>query len=258
MNRRMPAVPRIPHISLTRVFPLLGLLGIAVLCVGSVGAQQRLSKRYPASKNVRVELRNVFGTIWVESWDRDEIKLTAEFESSKTTISPRQDKNQLVVDVLSDNPGRSDVGDINFRLYVPVNSSVDLQTKRGNISVNNIRGEMVSAHVTLEGDINLTGISASRVNAQNTIGDILYDGEIASGGMYRFQSGKGAISIRIPSNSAFNLEASANNKQIIIGPFWNDNFKKMGDGRKYVGDVVDGRSKVIVTNFSGSITFYRR
>ena len=259
MNRRMPAVPRIPRISLAKVFSPVGILVIAAVCVGSVSAQQRMSKRYPASKNVRIELRNVFGTIWVESWDRDEIKLTAEFESSKTTISPRQNSNnELVVDVLSDNHGRSDVGDINFRLTVPVNSSVDLQTKRGNISVNNIRGEMVSAHVTLEGDINLTGISASKVNAQNTIGDILYDGEIASGGMYRFQSGKGAISIRIPSNSAFNLEASANNKQIIIGPFWNDNFKKMGDGRKYVGNVVDGRSKVIVTNFSGSITFYRR
>lgn len=258
MNRRNRALLENPRISLAKFFSLAGLLVIAVVCVGSVGAQQKLSKRYPASKNVRIELRNVFGTISVESWNRDEIKLTAEFESSKTAISPRQGNNELVVDVLSDNHGRSDVGDINFKLYVPVNSSVDLQTKRGNITVNNIRGEMVSAHVTLEGDINLSGISASKVNAQNTIGDIFYDGEIASGGTYRFQSGKGAISIRIPADSAFNLEASANNKQIMIGPFWNDNFRKMGDGRKYVGDVVDGRSKVIVTNFSGSITFYRR
>jgi hypothetical protein len=32
----------------------------------------------------------------------------------------------------------------------------------------------------------------------------------------------------------------------------------MGDGSRYVGDVIDGRSKVIVTNFQGSITFIRR
>jgi hypothetical protein len=32
----------------------------------------------------------------------------------------------------------------------------------------------------------------------------------------------------------------------------------MGDGRKLQGDVIDGRSKVIVTNFQGSITFIRR
>lgn len=257
MKRRILTLREIPHKSL-KFFSTAGVISLAVLCVVTVGAQQRMSKRYPVSKNVRVELKNISGTITVESWNRDEIKLTAEFESSKTHLEPRQSKDELVVDVQGDNRGRADVGDINFTLQVPVNSSVDLQTKRGNIKVNNIRGEMVSAHVSLEGDIDLTGISASKVYAQNTIGDIFFDGEFASGGTYRFQSSKGAISIRIPASSAFNLEASANNKQIIIGPFWNDNFKKMGDGRKFVGDVVDGRSKVIVTNFSGSITFLRR
>lgn len=256
--RMLSALPESPRSSTVELFVVLALLVAALVCAGSVSAQQRLSKRYPASKNVRVELKNFSGTITVESWDRDEIKLTAELESSKTNLSPRQNRDELVVDVIGDNRGRADIGEINFKLQVPVNSSVDLQTKSGNINVYNIRGEMVSAHVSLEGDITLTGISASKVFAQNTIGDILFDGEIASGGTYRFQSSKGAISIRIPANSAFNLEASANNKQIMIGPFWNDRFRSMGDGRKYVGDVIDGRSKVIVTSFQGSITFLRR
>ena len=257
-TRMLHALPGIPRTTFAKLFSLAGLLALAVVCVGSVYAQQRLSKRYPASRNVHIELKNISGTIKVESWNRDEIKLTADLESSKDNVSPRQSKDQLVIDVMSDNRGRADVGDINFTLYVPVASSVDLQTKRGNISVNNIRGEMVSAHVTLEGDIELTRINAAKVNAQNTIGDVFFDGEFASGGIYRFQSGKGAINIRIPADSAFNLEASANNKQITIGPFWNSGFRSMGDGRKYVGDVIDGRSKVIVTSFQGSITFIRR
>ncbi len=234
------------------------LLLFAALSVGGVQAQQRLSRRYPAAKNVRIELKNIFGTITVESWDRDEIKLTAELESPKATLSPRQSNNELIVDVIGDNRGRGDIGDINFRLQVPVNSSVDLQTKRGNITVTNIRSELVSAHVSSEGDIQLIGITAKQVLAQNTIGDIFFDGEFASGGTYRFQSGKGNISIRIPANSAFNLEASAPTKQIALGQFWNNGFRSLGDGRKYMGDVIDGRSKVIVTNFQGSITFMRR
>jgi hypothetical protein len=257
-TRMLSAPPGVLRTIKAKLFSIAGLLMIAAVCVGSVCAQHRLSKRYPASKNVRIELKNISGTITVESWDRDEIKLTAELESPKANLSPRQGNNELVVDVQSDNPGRADVGDINFSLQVPVGSSVDLQTKSGQIKVFNIRGEMVSAHVTLEGDITLAGISASKVYAQNTIGDIFFDGEFTSGGTYRFQSGKGAISIRIPANSAFNLEASANNKQIQIGPFWNSDFKSMGDGRKYVGNVIDGRSKVIVTSFQGSITFLRR
>ena len=243
-----------------RFHPQLVLFAALLLCgalsVSTVNAQKSLSKRYPAGKKVRVELKNISGTITVESWNRDEIRLTATFES-KANLTPRQTNDALIVDMMADNPGRSDVN-VNFKLEVPVNSSVDLETKRGQITVNNIHGELVRAHVSLEGDIELSGISANKVFAQNTIGNIFFDGEFASGGTYRFQSSKGDITIRIPADSAFNLDAAAPNKRIALGEFWNSRFRTMGDGRKLQGDVVDGRSKVIVTNFQGSITFIRR
>src|ERR1044072_1394219 len=99
----------------------------------SVAAQQRLSKRYPAGQNVRIELRNISGAIIVESWNKNEIRLSATIETKGTTVTPRQINESFVVDVMSDNRGRGDVGDINFRLQVPVNSSIDLETRRGNI-----------------------------------------------------------------------------------------------------------------------------
>jgi len=243
-----------------RYFPKLVLfvLVCSALNANVVNAQQRVSKRYPAGKNVHITLKNISGTITVESWNRLEIKLTATFDSPKANIAPRQDGDVLTVDMMADNRGRSDVGDVNFDLQVPVNSSVDLQTKRGQIKVSNIRGALVSAHVSLEGDIELIGIKASEVFAQNTIGDITFDGEFTSGGTYRFQSSKGNITIRIPANSAFNLDASAPNKKIALNEFWNNSFRSLGDGRKLQGDVVDGRSRVYVTNFQGSITFLRR
>ncbi len=234
------------------------VLCLAVLAAGTTNAQQRVSKRYPVSKNVRVELKNISGTITVEAWNREEIKLTAELESPKANLAPRQTRDELIVDVVGDNRGRSDIGNINFRLQVPENSSVDLETKRGNITVTNIHGGLVRAHVSSEGDISLTGIVANHVFAQNLIGDVLFDGEFTRGGTYQFQSGKGNINIRIPANSAFNLVAAAPNKKIALGEFWNNGFKTMGEGRKVYGDVIDGRSKVIVTNFQGSITFLRR
>ena len=244
--------------NVSKAILLLALVSVAALMVGSVEAQHRVSKRYPASKNVRVELKNLWGTITVESWNRDEIKLSADLESPKANLLPRQTADGFVVDVIGDNRGRTDIGNINFRLQVPINSSVDLQTKRGNITVTNIHGGLVRAHVSSEGDIVLTGISATQVFAQNLIGDVFFDGEFARGGTYQFQSGKGNINIRIPADSAFNLVAAAPNRKITLGEFWNNGFKTMGDGRKVYGDVVDGRSKVVVTNFQGSITFIRR
>lgn len=256
MKMRMPSERfDIPHTIFSRLALVL-LFG--ALCVTGVAAQQTLSKRYPAGKKVRIELRNISGTIIVESWNRDEIKLSATLESPKANISPRQTGDALIVDVMADNRGRSDVGDVNFKLMVPINSSVDLETKRGQITVTNIRGESVRAHVSLEGDIQLLGVGALKVFAQNTIGDIFFDGEFARGGSYQFQSGKGEITIRIPANSDFNLVAAAPTKRIQLGEFWNNGFKNLGDGRKFVGDVGDGRSSVAVTNFQGSITFLRR
>jgi len=236
-----------------------GVLAIgALLALSSFGqAQEKMSKRYAAGKNVRIELRNISGTIVVESWNKDEIRLSATIESKGTHVTPKLVNDSLVVDVMSENRGKGDVGDINFKLQVPVNSSVDLETRRGNISVANIRGGLVRAHVSSEGDIELTNITASHVVAQNVIGNIFYDGEFQRFGTYEFKSNKGDITIRIPGDSAFRLEAASPARKIALNDFWNKNFKSQ-DGRKIVGDVGDGRSSVSIINFSGQITFLRK
>jgi DUF4097 and DUF4098 domain-containing protein YvlB len=246
-------------VSRTSLFSL-PLFLFALLCYGAVTAeaQQRISKRYPAGKNVRIELKNISGTITVESWNRDEIRLSATMESPSANVSPKQMDQTLIIDVIGDNRGRADVGDVNFKLQVPINSSVDLETRRGQINVSNIRGAWIRAHVSSEGDIELTGISAVQVLAQNTIGNIFFDGDLSRGGTYEFKSTKGDITIRIPGDSAFKLVANSPTRKITLGQFWNNNFKNLGDGRKFVGDVGDGRASVSVTNFSGGITFIRR
>jgi len=236
---------------------LIPALAVVLCLTFVVQAQQRLQKRFVAGKNVRIELRNISGTIEVESWNKDEIKLSATIESPNAHVVPKQIDQNLVVDVMSDNRGRGDVGDVNFKLQVPVNCSVDLETRRGNISVANLRGGTVRAHVSSEGDIELSNITASSVVAQNTIGNIFFDGEFSSGGTYEFKSTKGDITIRIPGNSAFRLVAASPARRIALGDFWNNGFKTQ-DGRRYTGDVGDGRSSVSVTNFSGQITFLRK
>src|SRR5215510_2199471 len=248
LTRRSPARARF-----LAVGALLALTSMSF----SVAAQQHLSRRYPAGQNVRIELKNISGTIVVESWNKNEIRLSATIESKGTNITPRQINESLVVDVMSDNRGRGDVGDINFKLQVPVNSSVDLETRRGNINVANIRSGLVRAYVSSEGDIELTNVSASHVIAQNVTGNIFFDGEFSTGGTYEFKSNKGDITIRIPGDSAFRLVAASPMRGIAMNDCWNNNFKTQ-DGRKYVGDVGDGRSSVSVTNFSGQITFLRR
>jgi hypothetical protein len=251
----------------TRLFTPRGPVRGSLLAIGAIltllslpaglAAQQKISKRYPGGKNVRVELRNISGAIVVEAWDKNEIRLTAIVESKNVNVAPKQINDCLMIDVMGDNRGRGDVGDINFKLQVPVNSSIDVETRRGDIRISNIRSNQVRAHVSSEGDIELMNISAGQVVAQNVIGNIFFDGEFSGGGTYEFKSNKGDITIRIPVNSAFRLVAASPTRQIKLNDFWNNGFKTQ-DGRKYVGDVGDGRASVSVTNFSGQITFMRK
>ena len=180
-------------------------------------------------------------------------------ESSKTTFSPRETASGLVIDIVGDNRGRNDVGDMNFKIQLPARSSVDLETRSGQITVNNVQGDLVRAHIWTSGDIILTSVNAGRVFATNTTGDIFFDGEFASGGTYEFKSGKGNITLSLPANCGFRLVATAPTKEIKMGPFWNANsLKLMSEGRRIIGDVGDGRASVTVTNFQGNIKFVRR
>src|SRR5438477_4500281 len=181
-------------------------------------AQQKVSRRFPAGKNVRYELKNVTGTITVETWQRDEIMVTALMDNRKATFNPRQTETGLVIDIVGDNRGRGDIGDMNFKIQLPVRSSVDLETRSGQINVSNIQGDLVRAHIWTSGDITLSGINAARVFATNTTGDIFFDGEFSSGGTYEFKSGKGNITLRLPASCGFRLVATAPTKEIKMGP----------------------------------------
>lgn len=256
--RTLPA-----RVSFFRAPRFLTIVILATLAFTPVlaAAQQQVSKRFTAGKKVRLVLRNISGKVTVESWNRDEVKISATMESPSAKVEPKQLGEGVMVDVAGDNRGRADVGNVNFKIQVPLNSIVDIQTKVGDITIANIRGDMVRAFVTLEGDIELTGINASEVYAQNVTGNIFFDGEVNRGGSYQFQSTKGDISIRIPANSTFDLNASALDRKLALGQFWNSNFRTVGEGQKFsktVGDVNDGRAKVTIKNFSGAITFIRR
>src|SRR5215831_19006659 len=90
---------RVNHFSALRA-----IIIILVAAAAGVSAQQRLSRHYPAGKDVRLELRNVSGTITVETWAKDEIRITADVENRKATFNPRQtETGSLVIDIVGDN-----------------------------------------------------------------------------------------------------------------------------------------------------------
>lgn len=250
---RRPPRARLPR----RVAAALLSALLLLLPAAEALAQKRVTNRYPARNNVRLHLNNRSGTITVEAWNRQEIRIAIEMESPSARVAPEVNDDGLFIDVERDNRGRPDVGDVNFRINVPVNSMVDLETKRGNITVRGVEGSMMRAKVTTEGDIELTGIRCSTVTAGNTVGNIIFDAELLHGGTYELHSMRGDISIRVTAASGFRLSGLGNN--INLGPFGSQGrFQFLGERRKVIGCIGDCGATLNVNNVRGSITFMPR
>jgi len=252
-----PTSPRWPA-ALARVRPLLLLLAALSLPAQPAAAQKRFSRDYPAQPNIRVQLLNRSGKIEVVGWEKNTVRVTATMESRSAKMEPQVSGDGMRIDVRRDN--REDVGDINFLLRVPFNSTVDISTMTGGIIIRDVRGEMVRAHVTSEGDIELTGIRAHTVMAENTVGNILFDAELLRGGTYVLNSTQGDIQLRITAQSGFRLMAVApRTRNIDLNGFAQmGEFEFINEKRKVVGKVGDGGASLSTTNGRGSIVFMPR
>ncbi len=223
-----------------------------------VSAQKKFSKTYPASKNVRLQLTNRSGTITVEGWNKAEVSISATLEAPAANLNPQNLSGTIYINLVKENQGRNDVGSVNFTIKVPYSSSVDIETRMGDLRVSNIGGGLVRAKISSDGDITLTNISASNVDAGNGMGDIFFDGELKTEGIYRFTSMKGNINLRIPVNSSFRLVATApSTRNIALGTFSNAGLN-FTDGRRVFGKIGDGSASLTITNHNGNIAFLRR
>lgn len=237
----------------------LGVVFFFAFSTAEIFAQKRFSKTYPATKNVRLQLTNRDGTVIVEGWDKDKIEINALMEAPAANIIPQSLSGKILINLVQDNQGRGEVGSCNFRIRVPYSSSVDIETKAGNLSVTNINGGFVRAHISSEGDITLTNVSANSVIAENIVGNIFFDGNVQSSGTYRFTSMRGDINLRIPLNSSFKLIATAPlTRSISLGGFSNAGLRYVGDGRRVAGEINGGAASISVTNQRGNISFINR
>src|SRR6266849_4062148 len=80
-----------PPTTRTRTGKLAALFAFLIAVSATTAfAQQKVSRNFPAGKNVRLELKNLSGTITVETWPKDEIRITATMESPVAHFNPRQ------------------------------------------------------------------------------------------------------------------------------------------------------------------------
>ena len=138
-------------------------------------------------------------------------------------------------------------GDLELR---SINGDAFLKTVSGDITLEKMNGSIEAESVS--GDIELIDVSGAKVVKGNVLsGSITYQGDINPAGRYELKSHSGEIEMVLPSNAAFDIEAST-----FSGDIESD-FEIMVTGKfskkKVQGTVNGGGAVVILNTFSGDI-----
>lgn len=184
------------------------LLAAAILAAvaAPAAAQQTINKRASVASDVTIEVSNVQGSVEITAWDKDEVELVAELESSKDQLEFEATPRRVSIEV--DRPqsryGR-DQEDAHLTLRVPRGARLDVDTVSADIAVTGVRGQQTLQSVSgvvgtqafdapvsasaVSGDVTITGnggkapVTTENVSGTSTVTGVRGDfqGEVVSG-----------------------------------------------------------------------------
>jgi DUF4097 and DUF4098 domain-containing protein YvlB len=184
------------------------LLAAALLAAAAPAAmaQQTITKNAKVAPDVTVEISNVQGSVEITAWDKSEVDLLAELESSKDELEYEASERYVRIEVRRPHGNyHSDEDDATLTLRVPKGARIIADTVSADIGVTGVRGEQslqsVSGEVqtqafdapvkatAVSGEIIVTGnggnsnVSTENVSGSSTVSGVKgsYSGEVVSG-----------------------------------------------------------------------------
>jgi hypothetical protein len=138
---------------------------IAAALVASIGMAQQMDTTFAVSGSGQLDLQNHEGIVAVSTWDRDEIRIQAEWDDGPRPVSIRQAGSTVRVRV------RGDLGlpEVDFDLTVPRNMSIAIQGMAVDVTIDGSQGN-IAVH-SVEGPVHVTGGNGN-VAVQAVEGDV--------------------------------------------------------------------------------------
>ena len=132
---------------------------ISLLLLMSVnGFTKKIEKEFASKmeKTLNIDIRSG-GDITVEGWNKDKIKIVVEYDGPDNADFVDYDYNDGDLDISVNLFNMSDnVDDIRFLINVPYKFNIEMETMGGDVSVNNIDGEISGK--TMGGDLDFSKI----------------------------------------------------------------------------------------------------
>lgn len=137
---------------------VLALVGEEALAL--VEEEKRIEKTYTVSENTQIEIANKFGTVHIDTWDKNQVSLEVVIlVDNRSESAAQQLLDDISVDIDDENPTRylgfrtqirrgnvSDNGgerfEINYNLSIPRRNNLTIDNKHGDIYLGSIDGEV--------------------------------------------------------------------------------------------------------------------
>ena len=222
-----------------RIFPVLcGLLLLASTVAQAATLKDHFDKTVSLKGGSQITLRNVNGSVKLEAWDRDEVRIEADKEvKAGTDSAARKLMDQVRIDVT---PGG---GGLRIETHAP---------KRG-------AGGIWDAMFGVTGDVNAGStngaISATRVagavKAETTNGEVSVElASLPGGSDLRFASTNGSVHVRLPRDARLSVDAETTNGHVKT------DFEVRGavsGKRSLKGDINGGGGQLKIRTTNGGI-----
>ena len=258
----------------------------------------RIEKHFAVQNKPKITVRNSTGRIQVKAWTKNEVQVAWTNASGKTAVETEQAGNrvEIATRTIGENVSAGDLK-TDFEITVPTESELNVRTDSGNVTVESIHGDMtfdtVGANLQLSdvdgymvvktidgslvctrcsGKLEASSISGNMqmiqpaldsVRVQTASGNILFDGSFLSRGIYILKNFSGTIEVHFSSNDSFDLNANSLKGDVVNqASFKPDTHGSSHPSSKWgnslVGTMNDGRAKVELSSFSGTIKILKR
>jgi DUF4097 and DUF4098 domain-containing protein YvlB len=278
------------------------LSGALVVLLGSAAAPaqaHRLEKHFPVDGRAVVTVSAlVRGRVEVKSWKNPEVVVISNHTSDKLEIDTEQVQNRIeVASHVLDTSAQGSELEATFDITVPEETELQVRTGSGTIYVERVYGDMtfdtvagdvhlkeVAGYVIIRtvggsvlcvqcaGKLNISSISGNidirepalnNLDVYSTSGNIYYDGQFLSHGIYKMRTGTGWVEVRFSDTDSFDLRASTqkgrvdNQAEDYLKPDKRFHFpSKFVKG--IIGSVNAGLARVEVSSFNGTIRLRKR
>jgi len=157
-----------------RVLRALASTTVALAIAATAGWSDDIDETRPFEAGGRVIVDNLAGTVRVEGWDRDEIRVTGELGRRVERVDFEVDGDRARIEVVIPRRARN-VGGTDLEIWIPRESELRVKTVSASIDVIDVDGELDLE--TVSGDVDVRA-RTSLLRAQSVSGDVEVDGEI--------------------------------------------------------------------------------